>query len=66
MRTQEEIASHVYEVDPASEGLVAYWKFDEGTGDTIRDQTGNGNNGTADSPLKWTEVSLPETAPDAN
>mgnify|MGYP002533448646 CR=1 FL=1 len=66
VRTQEEIASHVYEVDPASEGLVAYWKFDEGTGDTIRDQTGNGNNGTADSPLKWTEVSLPETAPDAN
>lgn len=66
MRTQEEIASNVYEVDPASEGLVAYWKCDEGAGDTIRDHTGNGNNGTANSALKWNSVSLPESSTEAN
>ncbi len=26
--------------------LVAYWAFDEGSGDTVLDSTGNGNNGT--------------------
>lgn len=66
VRTQEEIASNVYEVDPASEGLVAYWKCDEGAGDTIRDHTGNGNNGTANSALKWNSVSLPESSTEAN
>lgn len=62
VRTQEQIAGSLYEVDPASEGLVAYWKFDEGTGDTVRDHTGNGINGTARAALKWSSVSLPETS----
>ena len=66
VRTQEEIVSNVYEVDPTSEGLVAYWKCDEGAGDTIRDHTGNGNNGTANSALKWNSVSLPESSTEAN
>ena len=31
--TSEEIASenHFYKIDPASDGLVAYWKFDDNT-----------------------------------
>ena len=62
VRSQEEIAANVYEVDPESEGLVAYWKFDEATGETIRDHTGNGNSGKAHAALKWTSVSLPEAA----
>lgn len=62
VRTQEQIAGSIYEVDPASEGLVAYWKFDEGTGDTVRDHTGNGINGTAHAALKWSSVSLPEAS----
>ena len=64
VRTQEQIASNFYEVDPESEGLVAYWKFDEGSGGTIRDYSGNGNNGTAHASLKWTSVSLPEKSSD--
>ena len=60
VRTQEQIAANVYEVDPASEGLVAYWKFDEGSGETIRDHTGNNNSGSAHETLKWNQVSLPE------
>jgi hypothetical protein len=27
-------------------GLVGYWKFDEGTGTTVKDHSGNGNHGT--------------------
>ena len=59
-RTQEEIASSIYKVDPASEGLIAYWKFNEGNGTTITDHTENNNVITANSALKWTSVSLPE------
>ena len=30
----------------AAAELVAYWTFDEGSGDTVIDSTGNGNDGT--------------------
>lgn len=59
-RTQEEIASHFYEVDPASPGLVAYWKFNEGSGKVVKDNTVNGNDITANEDLTWTNVALPE------
>ena len=26
-------------------GIIGYWKFEEGTGNTVIDQTTNGNNG---------------------
>ncbi|MFV0546391.1 MAG: DUF1735 and LamG domain-containing protein [Bacteroides sp.] len=57
----EEITAptHFYEVDPKSEGLVAYWKCNEGVGSEIKDETGNGNNLKAKNPIKWTSVSLP-------
>ena len=61
-KTQEEIANNVYEVDPQSEGLVAYWKFDEGEGKIVRDHTGNGNDGVAASVITWIPVSLPAPA----
>lgn len=46
--TQDEIKAkdHFYTVDPASEGLVAYWKMNEGTGTTFKDYTTNGNDMT--------------------
>lgn len=59
----EEIAEqkiHPYYVDPKSDGLVAYWKFNEGSGTTIVDRTGNGNNAIAKYPIKWVEMTLPE------
>ncbi len=52
-------ATHFYTVDPESEGLVAYWKFDDGAGNTIKDYSVNGNNLTVDSVPGWTKVSLP-------
>jgi len=36
------------------EGLVAHWKFDEGSGDTASDSTGNGNDGTLIDGPQWT------------
>lgn len=60
-RTAEEIQKSIYEVDPATPGLIAYWKFDEGAGNTVQDRTGNGNDITANSDLNWMTVSLPES-----
>src|SRR6266511_1496066 len=37
-----------------SSGLVAYWKFDEGTGTTAADSSGNGNTGTLANGPSWT------------
>lgn len=52
--------NHFYLVETDSEGLAAYWKFDEGVGQTVTDYTGNGNNGMALDPISWVEVALPE------
>lgn len=60
VRTKEEIASHFYSVDPKTEGLVAYWKFDDPSGNTVKDVTGNGNDAIANDKLSWMNVSLPE------
>lgn len=62
--TADEIAApnHFYEVSPQSDGLVAYWKCNEGSGSIIKDETGNGNDLKAKNPIKWTSVSLPAKA----
>lgn len=51
--------THFYTVDPSSEGLVAYWKFDDGAGNKIKDYSVNGNDLTVDSDPDWTKVTLP-------
>jgi RHS repeat-associated protein len=38
---------------PPTSGLVAYWKFDENTGATTADSSGNGHTGTLNGPA-WT------------
>lgn len=50
---------HFYAVDPLSEGLVAYWRFDDGEGTAIKDHTPNGNHATSSAMLKWKAVELP-------
>ena len=34
-------------------GLVGYWKFDEGVGTSVRDSSGEGNNGTFTGSPTW-------------
>lgn len=66
-RTAEQIASSPYKVDPQSEGLVGYWKFDEGAGNNVKDHTGNGTDLTfkacatdgAPSDITWVDVQIP-------
>jgi hypothetical protein len=46
-RTESEIQSTMNQsLDGNEPGLVGYWKFDEGQGDTTADATNNGNDGT--------------------
>ncbi len=45
-RSPEQIEASLETVDPASEGLVGYWRFDEGAGQTVTDETGNADPGT--------------------
>ncbi|MBK5722590.1 DUF1735 and LamG domain-containing protein [Dysgonomonas sp. Marseille-P4677] len=42
-RTEAQIKNNMYGVDPASTGLFAYWRLNEGTGNILTDATGNGN-----------------------
>ena len=60
--TADEIKApnHYYAVAPDSEGLEAYWKFDEGVGQIVADHTGNGNTMVASKPITWKPVSLPK------
>lgn len=51
--------TQAYRVPVDSEGLVAYWKFDEGAGTLIHDYA-NGYDLKCASAPKWIEVSLPE------
>ena len=59
--SKDEINSkdHFYEVNPQSDGLVSYWRFNEGAGTSILDHTGNGNNATAVEAITWNAVELP-------
>ena len=51
--------NHFYLVDPESEGLVGYWKANEGVGAVWTDKTGN-NDAKAANTVIWHSVSLPE------
>ncbi len=58
--TKDEINSknHFYKVDPDADGLVAYWKMNEGAGNVVADYA-NGYNLNANAPIDWVSVALP-------
>ena len=61
--TPEEINApdHFYQVAAASDGLVAYWKFDDNTkGKIVKDYTGNGFDLKTEREVNWQSVALPE------
>lgn len=54
VRSQEEVYKYMYDVDPTTPGLKAYWKFNEGNGNnTAKDFTGNGNDAVAYTDAVW-------------
>lgn len=52
-------SNHMYYVDPNSEGLVAYWRFNEGQGNVIKDHSTSGNDMQTKTAVQWKSVSLP-------
>lgn len=52
--------NHFYTVEPDSEGLIAYWKFNEGSGKVAKDYSVSGYDLTIDNDPKWESVSLPQ------
>ena len=58
-RTQAEIQSGLYnKLSGDEQGLVGYWDFDEGTGNTAYDKTGNGHNASRNT-ATWTTIPDP-------
>jgi hypothetical protein len=53
-------ASDASEICSLATGLVGYWPFEEGTGSTTADTSGNANNGTLVNSPSWSE-SVPPT-----
>ena len=62
-RTAAQLANNATNVDPKSEGLLGYWKMDEGSGYTFNDATGNGHLGTCQysTASEIGDASWPET-----
>ena len=56
-------ASYQGSVPTNSSGLVAYYTFDEGSGSTLIDRTGRGNNGTLQGGAGWASVGPPPSPP---
>ncbi|MCD8072975.1 MAG: LamG domain-containing protein, partial [Alistipes sp.] len=59
-RSIDEIQETMFELDPATPGLLGYWKFDEGEGNFVHDYSGNGRDGNAANDLSWIDVELPD------
>lgn len=59
--SEMEIANNVCYVDPTAEGLLAYWRFNEGTGNEVKDWSGNGWDLKSNRSVSWMEgVRCPE------
>lgn len=62
-RTQQQIWDNMYEVsDPESDPtLLGYWKFNEGSGNTIRDWSMYHNDGQAETDIVWPDgIEIPK------
>ena len=54
-RTPEQIWENMYDIEnPADDPtLLGYWKFNEGTGNTVKDYSMYGNDGVAETDIVW-------------
>ena len=63
-RTEAEIQADMNEELFGTEpGLIGYWNFNEGSGNTIYDKTSIGNNGLLQGGVIWTDSSAPLMPP---
>lgn len=54
--SQTQIKDNMFIINPQTEGLEAYFKLNEGSGNIFHDSTGHGNTGEAMGNTRWTEV----------
>lgn len=50
---QSNLMDNAFKINPKSDGLMVYLKFNEGEGNTFKDYTGNGYNATASGSTVW-------------
>jgi len=63
-RDVAEIQADMFDgIDPDSEGLVSYWRFDEDEGETVFDATSGNNNGQLNGTPERIESTAPFTMP---
>jgi len=66
-KTQQEIQDTMYLPSTGAEqGLVAYWNFDEGSGDILPDITGHGHDGQIVGNPQWVISDVPIDPPTPN
>lgn len=54
--SRNELVNGVCGINPKSEGLIGYWKFDQSdNGKVVKDISGNNHDATALNPIKWVE-----------
>jgi len=59
-RTKHDLKSTMHRRLVGNEpGLAGYWRFDEGSGEKVYDQTDNANNGTIQGNAKWVSSDAP-------
>jgi hypothetical protein len=59
-RARSEIQADMYrEISGDETGLIGYWPFNEGSGNTTFDQTIHGNNGILQNGITWIESTAP-------
>ncbi|WGQ11559.1 DUF1735 and LamG domain-containing protein [Pedobacter gandavensis] len=51
--SQTQIQNNMFAINPKTEGLEAYWKLNEGSGNTFADATGNGNTAVSVGQTTW-------------
>lgn len=54
-RTQKELQNNMYLCDPTSDGLIFYYKCNEGAGNVLKDVSGNNNDLTLNDTPAWVQ-----------
>ncbi|WP_160119382.1 DUF1735 and LamG domain-containing protein [Bacteroides faecalis] len=60
-----QIMNNMFSIDPQTEGLEAYWRLNEGTGNEFKDATGNGNACRSTGKTEWVLHVKADNLPDS-
>lgn len=62
--SQSQIQNNMFNVNPSSDGLEAYWRLNEGEGNDFADLTGHGNMCTSSGTTNWIDNIIADNKPD--